>query len=187
MRKFLILLITLVLFTPASSFAIKVSGVQIPEALNKANLSLVLNGAGVRSKFFMDVYISALYLEHKSQDSELILREDKPMGLRLQIVSGLIDIQKLKDAISEGFENSTGGNLSPIQKQIDQFMALMNAEIAKGDVFDFVYLPGAGLKVYKNNNYMEDIKGLSFKRAFFGIWLGDEPADEDLKEEMLGL
>ena len=187
MKKLWIIFITLFLICPSSAMAVKISGVQIPESLNKAGLSLVLNGAGTRSKFFMDVYVSALYLKHKSQDAETILREDKPMGLRLHIVSGLVNSKKLKDAINEGFINSTGGNLQPIQSQIDQFMALMEEETNKGDFFDFLYLPNVGTKVYKNDTYKKDIKGLNFKRAFFGIWLGDEPADDDLREEMLGL
>ena len=187
MKELWIALFTLILMCPLSAPAANIAGVEIPDALNKAGLALVLNGAGTRSKFFMDIYISALYLEQTSQDAELILRADKPIGLRLHIVSGLVDSDDLKDAIKDGFEDATGGNLQPIQSQIDQFMKLMNAETQKGDYFDFIYLPQTGLKIYKNDTYQEDIKGLSFKRAFFGIWLGDEPADEDLREEMLGL
>ncbi|MDG1690515.1 MAG: chalcone isomerase family protein, partial [Flavobacteriales bacterium] len=29
--------------------------------------------------------------------------------------------------------------------------------------------------------------GLEFKQALFGIWLGGNPADDSLKDEMLGL
>ena len=33
----------------------------------------------------------------------------------------------------------------------------------------------------------EDIVGdLEFKKALFGIWLSDKPAQKDLKEKMLG-
>lgn len=170
-----------------SAQAVEIADVQIPELLEKDGVSLELNGAGIRSKFFMDIYVSALYLEHKSQDFQLILREDKPMAIRLHIVSGLIDKDKLKDAIEEGFDNATGGNTGPIQSQIDQFMALMETEVNKGDYFDFFYQPNEGIKIYKNQSYMNTVQGLNFKRAFFGIWLGDEPADDDLKEEMLGL
>jgi len=28
---------------------------------------------------------------------------------------------------------------------------------------------------------------MEFKKALFGIWLGEEPADENLKQGMLGL
>ena len=30
------------------------------------------------------------------------------------------------------------------------------------------------------------IEGYDFKKALFGIWLGDNPADEGLKEGLLG-
>ncbi len=179
--------VAILLCLPFALTAREVADVEIPESLSYESLSLVLNGAGVRSKFFMDIYVSALYLEIKSQDAEAILRDDKPMGMRLHIVSGLVDSDKLKDAISDGFEASTGGNLDPVKSQIDQFMALMDQEVKEGDFFDFIYIPGTGLKIYKNTAFQDDIKGLAFKRAFLGIWLGDDPADDDLKEEMLGL
>lgn len=185
--RLVLLVITFISISTWSLFAVEISDVEIPEQISKDGLELVLNGAGTRSKFFMDLYVSALYLENKSQDAVTILREELPMGLRLHIVSGLIDNESLRDAITDGFDASTGGNTQPIQAQIDKFMSLMQAEINKGDYFDFIYLPASGLKIYKNQQYMDSILGLNFKRAFFGIWLGDDPVDDDLKEEMLGL
>ncbi len=188
MTKKLIIPISIILFLlPLSLLAREVGDVEIPETLTQEGIALKLNGAGVRSKFFLDIYVSALYLENKSQDAETILRSDKPMAIRLHIVSGMVDSEALRDAITDGFNRSTGGNLEPIKSQVDQFMVLMNQEVQKGDYFDFFYLPDAGIKIYKNLTYQEDIRGLNFKRAFFGIWLGEDPADDDLKEEMLGL
>lgn len=40
--------------------------------------------------------------------------------------------------------------------------------------------------VYKNGTKKGSIDGLDFKKALFGIWLCNKPADEDLKEGMLG-
>ena len=40
---------------------------------------------------------------------------------------------------------------------------------------------------YKNGKKRGVIEGLAFKQALFGIWLGGVPADDSLKEEMLGL
>ena len=40
--------------------------------------------------------------------------------------------------------------------------------------------------MYKNGNKKGSIAGLEFKKALFGIWLGDKPADDDLKTGMLG-
>ncbi len=185
-RKLVVGLMMLILL-PFQAKAREISGAVIPEKLERAGVAFVLNGAGIRSRFFMDIYVSALYLEDRSQDSEKILRDDMNKGIRLHIVSSFVDEDSLKSAIKEGFENATGGNTQPIRPQIERLMELMNEEVTKGDFFDFVYLPDSGLKIYKNDTFLEDIKGLNFKRAFFGIWLGDDPVDDDLKEEMLGL
>ena len=38
----------------------------------------------------------------------------------------------------------------------------------------------------KNGVKKGTIEGLDFKKALFGIWLGNKPADDDLKDGMLG-
>ncbi|MCG8333472.1 MAG: chalcone isomerase family protein [Proteobacteria bacterium] len=187
MSRKLVIGLMLFMFLPFQGTAKEVSGAEIPEKLERAGITFVLNGAGIRSRFFVNIYVSALYLEDRSQDSEKILRDDRNMGIRLQIVSGFVDQDNLKSAIKDGFESATGGNTQPIQPQIERFLELMSEEVNKGDYFDFIYLQSSGLRVYKNDTFLEDIKGLNFKRAFFGIWLGDDPVDDDLKEEMLGL
>ena len=55
------------------------------------------------------------------------------------------------------------------------------------DEIVITYVPGEGVHFYKNRDKRGTIKGLPFKQALFGIWLGGVPADDSLKEEMLGL
>ena len=69
---------------------------------------------------------------------------------------------------------------------MDAFLDVFSEEIKDGDVFDLVYLPGEGVRVLKNGDQRATIGDLEFKKALFGIWLSDEPAQEDLKEKMLG-
>ena len=47
-------------------------------------------------------------------------------------------------------------------------------------------VPNEGVVVYKNGAKKGTIEGYDFKRALFGIWLCDKPADADLKSAMLG-
>jgi len=98
----------------------------------------------------------------------------------------MITSDKMTSATLEGFDASTDGNTAPIQAEIDEFMGVFKDEIKEGDVFDLVYLPGEGVKVSKNGNARDTISGIEFKKALFGIWLSDEPAQEDLKAAMLG-
>ena len=92
----------------------------------------------------------------------------------------------MTEATLEGFEASTDGNMAPVQDDVDQFMAVFQEEIKEGDVFDLVYLPGEGVRVLKNGEVRDTVGDLAFKKALFGIWLSDKPAQENLKERMLG-
>ena len=56
-------------------------------------------------------------------------------------------------------------------------------ESARVFLFD---LPGKGVLTFKNSKLLSTITGLDFKRSLFGIWLSDDPVDDDLKEGMLG-
>ena len=186
-KKIGILALALFLAIPSILSAKEVSGVNIPESLKEGEQNLVLNGVGIRSKFFMDIYVGALYLEEKSKDSKKILVDDKSMGIRLHMVSGLINNKKMTNAVNKGFDKSTRGNITPVATGIKQFTDVFKEKFTKGDIFDFVYVPGTGTKVYKNSTYKTVIKGYEFKKALFGIWLCDDPADDDLKEEMLDI
>lgn len=178
------LLLTAALSAPAT--ALTVEGVDLPDTYSAMDTELKLNGAGTRSKWFMDLYIGGLYVPETIDDGQAIINADEPQAITLHIISGMITSDKMKSATLEGFENSTGGDLSAIQGDVDTFLDVFSEEIKDGDVFDLVYLPGEGVRVLKNGEERATIGDLEFKKALFGIWLSDEPAQEDLKEKMLG-
>jgi hypothetical protein len=47
-------------------------------------------------------------------------------------------------------------------------------------------VPGKGVEVYINGEYASVTEGLAFKKALFGIYLSDKPAQKSLKKAMLG-
>jgi len=175
-----------VLFFATSAFALEIIGVNMPETIKAGGNDLVLNGAGVRSKFFIKVYVGGLYLEQKSSDAEKIMDADEPMAIKMAMTSGLVTGDKMEAAFREGFENSTKGNIAPIKDKIEVLINAFKAKMNKGDIYDFVNVPGKGVEVYKNGSLLSTIQGLDFKKALFGIWLCDKPAQADLKNKMLG-
>lgn len=185
MKKALILFFAMA-FIAVAPAQTKAGGATIPNNVSFEGEKLVLNGVGVREKFWMDMYAGALYLGNKSSNANSIMNANEPMAIKLHIVSKLISSDKMIEAVNEGFENSTNGNLTPIKSEIDKFISFFRDEISKNDVFDIVYLPSKGVVVYKNGNERGAIKGMEFKKALFGIWLSNKPADENLKEGMLG-
>ncbi|MDX1635329.1 MAG: chalcone isomerase family protein [Marinobacter sp.] len=178
------LLLSAALLAPAS--AVTIEGVDLPDTMSANSAELKLNGAGVRSKWFMDLYVGGLYVPQTTSDAQSIIGADEPQAITLHIISGMITSDKMTSATLEGFESATGGNTAPIQPQIDAFMEVFKEEIKEGDVFELVYLPDTGVKVLKNGEQRGVIEGMAFKRALFGIWLSDQPAQEDLKQAMLG-
>lgn len=184
MKKIVFLLIS-VMISYSAPAQTKAAGVLIPNTLSFEGEKLVLNGVGIREKYFMDMYAGALYLKVKSSNANAITAANESMAIKLHMVSGLITSDKMIEAINEGFENSTGGNLSSLKQDIEKFKGFFKNEIKKEDVFDIVYLPTRGTIVYKNNKELGTLKGLPFKQALFGIWLANKPADKNLKAGML--
>ncbi len=173
------------IFSVAS--AVETGGVNIPDSMSLKNgQKLILNGAGLRTKFFMKIYAGALYTKQKMNDAKKIIEADEPMAIRMHFIYDGVSAKKLIDAWNEGFENATGGNIKPIKDKVDKFNSFFTQEAKKGDIYDIVYVPGQGVSVTIKGKAMGTISGLEFKKAVFSIWLGDKPADSSLKEGMLG-
>lgn len=185
MKKMALVMMAMLLVTGVA-MAKEIGGKNLPDSLAAGNDTLVLNGGGLRVKWFMDIYAGGLYTKAKTQDATKLIEADESMAIKVHIISGLMNDKKMEDALREGFEKATKGNLAPIQSRIDKMIAVMKGEYKQDDVFDFVYVPEEGVSVFKNGRMLSTIKGLDFKKPLFAIWLGEEPAQEDLKQAMLG-
>lgn len=183
-----ILLIFTVLLSAQMGFAqSEISGVTPSKTIEIGTTSLNFNGAGLREKFFLDLYVGALYLNTKTSDKKAVMNNDESMAITLDIVSSLITSEKMLTAIDEGFAHSTNNNILPFKAKIELFKATFKEEIKIGDHFVIAYIKGVGTEIHKNGKKIKTINGLDFKIALFGIWFCDIPADEDLMNGMLGL
>ena len=168
--------------------ALEIKGVTLPEsvALGADGAPLVLNGAGIRKKFFVKVYIGALYLPSKSRDIQAVLDMPGPKRVLMHFLYDEVSRDKLVDGSNEGFEaNQTPAELSALRTRLDRFN-LMFETVHKGDRIQLDYLPGEGTRVQINEAVRGSVEGEDFYRALLKVWLGDKPADKGLKEDMLG-
>jgi hypothetical protein len=184
MKKMILILFAMV-FSSTAMAQIKVGGAILPATESFHGETVALNGAGVREKLWIDLYAAGLYLNEKTSDANVVLNAEKPMAIKLHIVSKLISSDKMINAVTEGFEKSTNGNIAPIQSEINTLIGFFREDIKKNDVFDLVYLPSKGVVAYKNGEEKGVVPGKEFKKALFGIWLSNRPADDNLKEQML--
>lgn len=173
----------------AAGAATEIQGVAFPDRTKVGEAELVLNGAGLRSRFFFKVYAAGLYVADKKQSADELLASKG--AKRLHIVT-LMDLTapQFADALVEGLhKNLPEADLAPLQPRIEQFraaiLALKNAP--KGAAIDIDWLPGAGTRLSFNGEKRgDDIAGEDFYRALLRIWLGDRPAENGLKDALLG-
>ncbi len=159
---------------------------EIPNSIKFQDTKLILNGKGTRVVFFMKVYEGSLYLETKNSNANKIINANEPMALRIDVTSTMVSADAMKKALNDGLEKSTGNNTGPISKEINQLSSSFDSVVSEGDYYEFIYLPEIGTHVIKNKNPVEIIPGLDFKKAFFGIFLSDNPIQKNLKKALLG-
>jgi hypothetical protein len=177
--KYLIISIGLFLVTT-------ISASDVPQTIEFEGSNLILNGQGTRVVFFMKVYEGSLYLENKNSDADEIMNSNAPMALRIDVTSEMVTADAMKKALSEGLEKSTNNNTSHIFDEIEQLSSSFNSAVASGDFYEFIFIPEIGTHVLKNNELVELIPGFDFKKAFFGIFLSNNPIQKNLKKAMLG-
>lgn len=171
----------------SSVSAKNVQGIELKDSIKLGEQQLLLNGAGKRSKYFFDLYIAALYLPEASNNAQEIVTSDETMMIQIHVTSDLITSENLMRGTSEGFDKATGGQTDTIASEIADFLDAFNAPIKTGDYFDIVYQARKGITVLKNRKITKKLTyNLEFKQALFGIWLSEQPAQESLKNSLLG-
>ena len=131
--KYLLSVFT-ILIAFSSNAQLNIEGVTLPATLKASSSELVLNGGGLREKYFLDLYVSGLYLESKNTNADAIIKADEPMAIRIEIVSKLISSDKMVDAIEDGMKKSTGGNTEALSTEIAEFKSAFSEEIVVGDI-----------------------------------------------------
>jgi hypothetical protein len=183
MRK-LILAATLVFATTTAS-AITVAGVNVPDTADAAGHKLVLNGAGLRKKLFIKVYVGELYLNAKQNNAAAIITADAP---RRQVLHFLFDVGKGKmaEAWEEGLEDNTPNASAEVKTAFKTLSSWME-DMKEGQKIVLTYVPGTGTTVEVNGKSKGTLGGKAVADAILNTWLGPNPGPgADFKKAVLG-
>lgn len=167
--------------------AAEVAGIQVEEKLQVGGAELVLNGAGLRSRFFIKVYVGALYAGHKATTPEALYDSPAPRRMVMRLLREM-DADALYNALDEGLRNNLApAELAELKPAIDQLGAIMNGigKVREGDVIAIDFT-AAGVEVGLNGKSRGKVAGAGFGRALLKVWLGENPADASLKKALLG-
>jgi hypothetical protein len=168
---------------------IEIEGVKFEPSVQVGGQALQLNGAGVRTRVFFKVYAAGLYVPQKSTDANALLAQKGPRRIAINMLRN-VDAETFANSLNDGLKaNHSEQQLAAFKAQSDALTATMLTigEAKKGDVIHFEFTPDAGTRIVVNGQPRGNpIAGEDFFTAVLRIWLGNRPADADLKKGMLG-
>jgi Chalcone isomerase-like len=167
----------------------ELEGVKLDPTAQVGGATLQLNGAGLRTRVFFKVYVAGLYVPQKANNAGALLAQKGPRRVAITMLRN-VDADTFSGALVEGLKNNLSeAQYTGFKAQIDTLIANFKAagEAKAGDVIHLDFAPEAGTKVIVNGKAQGSaIAGEDFYTALLRIWLGDKPADGDLKKGMLG-
>jgi len=125
----------------------------------------------------------------KSNSAATLLAQKGPRRLQMTMLRN-VDADSFAAPLNDGLKNNhSEAQLAALKGQLDAFNATFKSvgEAKKGDVIGIEYLPDSGTRITVNGQAKGNpIAGEDFYNALLRIWLGDKPADGDLKKGLLG-
>ncbi|MBV8519123.1 MAG: chalcone isomerase family protein [Acidobacteria bacterium] len=183
MRK-LLLAATLVLAAAAANAA-TVAGVTLEDRTSVNNQTLVLNGAALRKKLFIKVYVGGLYLPAKQTSAATVIATDAPRRMVLHFLFSVSKSQ-MADAWQEGLEDNTP-NASPEVKTAFKTLQSWMEDVPSGHTIVLTYVPGIGTTVEVNGKSKGTLGGKATSDAILNTWIGPKPGPgDDFKKAVLG-
>lgn len=176
------------LLASMSVSALELDGAKLDDKVQVGNAPLVLNGAGVRSVMFIDAYAAGLYLSEKKNTAEAVMADAGGKRLELYVFREN-DAKHFLEAIRKGIErNRDAQQVEALRSRMEAFNHLFDAikEFKKGQRLDLDWVPGGGVHVGLDGKELGKIEGEDFYRALLAVWIGDKPAKDKLKKELLG-
>jgi len=165
-----------------SAQAVEVKGVKVDETAQVGVNSLVLNGAGVRTKMMFKVYLA-----QKQTEANAVIGDHGSKRVAMHFLRE-VSSEKLLHGMDEGFaENNSASEMASIEPQMKAFRQMMMSakEVKEGDIILLDYTP-SNTQVSLNGKVLGKVEGEAFSQALLRVWLGSHAVDASLKKALLG-
>lgn len=168
--------------------ALEVQGVKLDDTAKVAGQSLVLSGAGVRTKG-VKIYVLGIYLGKKETTQAAVLAAGGAKRFELIMVRDLPGEDfgvAFLSGINKNLDKDEKAKLfTPLAKLGEAFERI--GGLKKGDIVIGDWVPGQGTVMTLNGKPVTDaINDPLFFNAVLRIWYGDRPAEVSLKKSLLG-
>jgi len=183
MKYFWIMLLSLMWVSPA--WSMEVEGVVIADTAQLEGQNLRLNGAGVRTKFFFNIYVGALYTSKQASSFQDVIADTHAKRVTMTFMYEEVERDKLVDGWISGFKkNQSKSEFEALNQRLQTFNAWF-VDGHKGDALSFDFSSDGKTVVQMNGQRLGVIDGNDFQQALLAVWLGNKPADNGLKKAML--
>ncbi len=190
MRFVRLICVMLLLIAGHPAAAAELAGIVVPESVTAADgTRLALNGMGLRKRAFFRVYVIALYLPKKTRDPGEVLGLAGAKRVSIRMLRD-VGANQFIEALNDGMrDNNSAEDLRALEPPITEFGALVRGvgEAREGMHIELDWQPaGATVVSVDGKPRGQPITGEDFYRALLRIWLGEKPAQTDIRQGLLG-
>jgi len=168
---------------PSPARALTIENTTFAASITIGEKPVSLRGAALlRWLKLVKVYVAALYLPERTKPSEALSDIPKRLEISYLVAIKGADFGPAAEPILA--RNVSGVELAKLRSRIDLFNAAYR-DIKPGDRYALTYQPGEGTELSWNGETLVTIEGADFAAAYFSIWLGHKPLDDNLKKALL--
>ena len=175
------------------SLALDVAGVSYAPQTQASGTVLQLTGAGIRRQASNAMYTAALYLEKKQSTAESVIKDSGAKQLKVVFLRD-VNSREIGDMLARGLvTNSSDDELANLIPEIVELGNLIaeRGKLYAGDSFQIDWGPTVGTTITVRERGQAKPVVQAFAKpdligAMMRIWLGNRPADPELKSALLG-
>lgn len=169
----------------------ELEGVRLDDRVQVDGQALELNGMALRTRYYFKVYVAGLYLPTRISSAARAIEGDGAKRIVLVMMRDATADQFV-ESIQMGLDlNHTADELARIRPQTDALFAKIRAigEARQGMRIVLDYAPSRRSTTLAVDGALQGaaMPGADFFRALLRIWLGERPAQADLKRLLLGV
>jgi len=182
----LALALTLAALAADVASAAEVGGVKLDDRVSVGGRQLALNGAGVRAKLLVKIYVVSLYLPQPAKDPREVFART-PRRIQMNMLLDAPSEEIAKAILDTMADNNSAAQLAAVKAQTDQLVSLIRRfkAVKNKDVITLDFVNGE-TRLGWNGRARGSIAGEAFNQALTKIWLGEKPVQADLKQALLG-
>ena len=167
--------------------AATLANVTLPDQVNLENTPIYFRGIGLREKYWIDIYVAGLYIplhliDNKATASDII-RANVAKRIHTHFIFPHVPKEKMIETLEENIKNNPNISSQTIEK-IKTTQSWME-DYEQGDEIIFDYIPSKGTVIMVKGVQKGIIEGEDFMQAIFAIYIGENPASEQLKQGLL--